>query len=72
MKILANLSQMSQFSIMLVQGPPGTGKTSTILGIISMVLATHSKKKIHLCAPSNGAVDEILMRICSKGLKGTD
>ena len=26
--------------------------------------------KIHLCAPSNGAVDEILLRIIQKGLKG--
>lgn len=26
--------------------------------------------KIHLCAPSNSAVDEILMRIVEKGIPG--
>jgi len=53
-----------------VQGPPGTGKTSTICGMLAMILQRDSEKKIHLCAPSNSAVDEILMRILSQGLCG--
>lgn len=54
-----------------MQGPPGTGKTSTITGIIGMLLQSDPKNKIHLCAPSNGAVDQILMRMVKKGLKGS-
>jgi len=53
-----------------VQGPPGTGKTSTIIGIISMILYSNIDSKIHICAPSNTAVDEILSRIQAKGLIG--
>ncbi len=59
--------------IVLVQGPPGTGKTETITGIISMILQQSpagSSKVIHVCAPSNTAVDEILTRIRTKGLVG--
>lgn len=55
---------------MLIQGPPGTGKTTTITGIIAMVLSDKNIQKIHVCAPSNGAVDEIISKIIDKGLKG--
>ena len=54
---------MSDTNFLLVQGPPGTGKTSTITGIIAMILSSDSLSKIHLCAPSNGAVDEVLQKI---------
>ncbi|CAA22438.1 ATP-dependent RNA helicase Dbl8 [Schizosaccharomyces pombe] len=62
----------------LIQGPPGTGKTKTILGMIGAVLTSSSqglqfnvpgqtrktsKNKILICAPSNAAIDEILLRI---------
>lgn len=59
----------------LIQGPPGTGKTKTILGIVGhnlpeerdkSVLATSDAKvpeKILICAPSNAAVDELVLRI---------
>ncbi|CAB03612.1 Helicase sen1 [Schizosaccharomyces pombe] len=63
----------------LIQGPPGTGKTKTIIGIISALLvdlsryhitrpnqqskSTESKQQILLCAPSNAAVDEVLLRL---------
>ena len=59
--------------ITLIQGPPGTGKTRTILGIISLVNFTrkeidcrflsHSiEEKVLICAPSNAAIDENVMR----------
>lgn len=59
----------------LIQGPPGTGKTKTIISIIgayfmnnSMVAQTSGNdiavdKKILVCAPSNAAVDEIVLRL---------
>jgi superfamily I DNA and/or RNA helicase len=56
--------------ILLIQGPPGTGKTHTITGIISMLIKA-GVRKIHVCAPSNTAVDEILTRM-SKGLMGCE
>lgn len=55
--------------ILLIQGPPGTGKTHTITGIISMLINS-GVSKIHVCAPSNTAVDEILTRMSEKGLMG--
>ena len=59
---------MPHNSFLLVQGPPGTGKTTTITGMISQILKRG--QKIHLCAPSNTAVDEIVNRIREKGLQG--
>ena len=56
-------------SMTLVQGPPGTGKTHTILGIVSM-LADAGIKRIHLCTPSNKAVDEIISRLSQNGFIG--
>ena len=56
--------------ILLVQGPPGSGKTSSITSMMAMILYTNPKAKIHVCAPSNAAVDEILARIGEKGLIG--
>jgi len=39
--------------------------------MLAMILQRpESDKKIHLCAPSNSAVDEILLRIMNKGLIG--
>jgi len=57
--------------ILLIQGPPGTGKTHTITGIISMLINS-GVSKIHVCAPSNTAVDEILTRMSEKGLMGCE
>lgn len=59
----------------LIQGPPGTGKTKTILGLVGyglnnnkagqIVTANDSSKenRILICAPSNAAVDELVVRI---------
>ena len=55
---------MPENDILLIQGPPGTGKTHTIAGIVSMVINAGASK-VHVCAPSNAAVDEILHRLSS-------
>lgn len=47
---------------LLIQGPPGTGKTHTIMGILSSIFILNKNSKILVCAPSNTAVDEILIR----------
>ena len=52
---------MNETDIQLIQGPPGTGKTHTINGILSMLY--FSNKKVLVCAPSNTAVDEIVIRL---------
>lgn len=53
--------------IQLIQGPPGTGKTHTLVGIIKHFYM-HWKDitrlpKILICAPSNGAIDEVGKRL---------
>lgn len=55
-----------------MQGPPGTGKTTTITGVIGMILAENPFARIHVCAPSNTAVDEIVDRIRAKNLLGNE
>ena len=64
---------LSQF-YSVIQGPPGTGKTYTLLGIVKNLLG-YSRNveplRLLICAPSNGAVDEIgrrLLRETSFGL----
>ena len=62
--------------VSLVQGPPGTGKTKTIVGMIAAFLErlkkpssndgtnlTFSPYRILLCAASNAAVDELVLRL---------
>lgn len=67
----------------LIQGPPGTGKTTTILSIISNFLFLNKsdlgfdpsimlndipQRRVLICAPSNTAIDIIVLRLAS-GLK---
>lgn len=78
----------------LLQGPPGTGKSSTVLSILSVLLAPYAQRvepverqtgvaaegqkdtrenwvapfRILVCAPSNAAVDELMVRIADKGV----
>ena len=68
-QVLEKVSEMPESDILLIQGPPGTGKTHTITGIISMLIGAGANK-IHVCAPSNAAVDEILFRLSTEGLHG--
>lgn len=53
--------------IQLIQGPPGTGKTHTLIGIIKHFYSnwqdTSKLPKILICAPSNGAIDEVARRL---------
>ncbi|CAH1800065.1 unnamed protein product [Owenia fusiformis] len=52
----------------LLQCPPGTGKSYTIVGLIKHILRTKRPSenqpiRILICAPSNGAIDELMRRI---------
>jgi len=53
--------------IQLIQGPPGTGKTHTLIGIIKHfymnIRNLRPIPKILICAPSNGAIDEVAKRL---------
>ncbi|KAI5804900.1 SEN1 N terminal-domain-containing protein [Geopyxis carbonaria] len=69
----AIISATSGSGFTLIQGPPGTGKTKTVIGIVGALLTpgaapvqpqskSPSVKKILVCAPSNAAVDELVIR----------
>ena len=57
----------------LIQGPPGTGKSQTIAGLVRLLLhpqvSSLSKSEqanpILVCAPSNIAVDQLLLRVAN-------
>ncbi|KAI2798755.1 hypothetical protein BLOT_010733 [Blomia tropicalis] len=54
--------------LIMIQGPPGTGKTHTLVGIVKNILINCSTSKdkplrILVCSPSNGAIDEIALRL---------
>ncbi|XP_015187685.1 PREDICTED: helicase sen1 [Polistes dominula] len=56
--------------ICLIQGPPGTGKSRVIINIITKILYGNngyqnnkSPLRILVCAPSNAAIDEIVLRL---------
>lgn len=70
---IQNICLMKQ-GIKLLQGPPGTGKTHTLIGVVSGIYhyikteSTNCRKHILICAPSNYAVDEIILRIIHRGI----
>jgi hypothetical protein len=70
-EVLRKVKDMPLDDILLIQGPPGTGKTHTITGIIAMLIGS-GVGKVHVCAPSNAAVDEILTRMSRQGLMGCE
>lgn len=54
--------------VLLIEGPPGTGKTQTIASLTLNLLHHLSRSRgtnarVLVCAPSNCAVDEALMRV---------
>jgi len=51
--------------ILVIEGPPGTGKTQTIATLTLNLLRALSpgSNRVLLCAPSNAAVDEALVRV---------
>ncbi|XP_012056659.1 PREDICTED: uncharacterized ATP-dependent helicase C29A10.10c [Atta cephalotes] len=50
-----------------IQGPPGTGKSKVIVNLVTQILygGCQNKKslRILICAPSNAAIDEIVIRL---------
>jgi DNA polymerase alpha-associated DNA helicase A len=58
----------------LLHGPPGTGKTFTLLGVLnclfvkSVIIEKDRSKKILVCAPSNKAIDEIILKVIKTGV----
>lgn len=56
----------SKSMITLIHGPPGTGKTQTIVGLLDLIHKLDRNPDILLCAPSNGAIDELAFRIMDK------
>lgn len=56
--IFGVLETRSQFT--LIHGPPGTGKTQTIVGLLDLIHKIDKNPDILLCAPSNGAIDELV------------
>lgn len=56
--------------LVMIQGPPGTGKTHTLIELVKNIFVhlsppgnVESNLKVMICAPSNGAVDEIARRL---------
>jgi len=70
LNVIHNTNQLVNGSlpgVMLIHGPPGTGKTHTLIGIVKKLFIdwkeSGSCPKILICAPSNGAIDEIGKRL---------
>ena len=79
-------SALDNDAFTLVQGPPGSGKTKTIVATVGALLSENLQhpnhpppptndapmRKLLVCAPSNAAVDELVMRFKSgvKTLQG--
>lgn len=67
MKDIVQTINNREEKICLVQGPPGTGKSTLIINIVEKLLKDNSSqlkmKKILLCAPSNKAIDGVVLRL---------
>lgn len=50
-----------------IQGPPGTGKSKVIVNLVTQILygerQNEKSLRILICAPSNAAIDEIVLRL---------
>ncbi|XP_044583285.1 probable helicase senataxin isoform X2 [Cotesia glomerata] len=49
--------------IFLIQGPPGCGKSSVIKNIIATIMKNGNEKRVLVCAPSNKAIDELVLKL---------
>ena len=65
-QVAALAASMKQV-VTLIQGPPGTGKTTTSVALLEL----HAKyaKLLGVTAPSNHAVDEVMLRLLTCGLE---
>ena len=58
--------------VALLHGPRGTGKTSTLVGAISALLLCCPAPRVLVCAPSNAAVDELVLRLARGRIKSLE
>ena len=68
----ASQQQAVQFAlaaedVAIIHGPPGTGKTTTVVELIRQAVARG--EKVLACAPSNTAVDNLLLKLSEAGVK---
>lgn len=52
---------LSQPRLAIIHGPPGTGKSTTIIEVIRQLVS--KGLKVLACAPSNVAVDNLVLRL---------
>ncbi|KAG7206097.1 hypothetical protein KM043_003491 [Ampulex compressa] len=70
LKVAEAITQ-KEAKLCFIQGPPGTGKTKVIVNIINQILyggngcKNKTSLRILVCAPSNAAIDEIVLRLLS-------
>ncbi|KAK0167132.1 hypothetical protein PV327_004569 [Microctonus hyperodae] len=60
---IKNTVEKSTPKISMIQGPPGTGKSQVIVNIIASLFIEKSADKILVCAHSNQAIDEVVLRL---------
>lgn len=53
--------------VAVIHGPPGTGKTVTLSHLIAALV--QRGEKVLACAPSNLAVDNLMLRLLARGVK---
>jgi len=53
--------------LFIIHGPPGTGKTTTCVSFLLECAAR--EQRVLVCAPSNAAVDNLLIRVIEAGYK---
>uniref|UniRef100_A0A0A1WWI7 Putative helicase mov-10-B.1 n=1 Tax=Zeugodacus cucurbitae TaxID=28588 RepID=A0A0A1WWI7_ZEUCU len=64
-KCMVNMSATPSLVPYIIFGPPGTGKTSTLVEAIYQIYMLQPRSRILITAGSNGACDEIALRLCN-------